>query len=53
MKKMRGIQKRWIISSPITTDFGIATIKATPGLLDGYQRIQSLLSAGEEKAFVF
>lgn len=46
---MRRMQKRWIISSLVTTKVGIATIKATLGSLDGLQRVQSLLSAEEEE----
>lgn len=50
LNKMRQMQKRWIISSLVTTNLDIATIKATSGLLDCHQRVQSLPSAGEEKA---
>lgn len=49
MNTMRRMQKRWLISSLVTTKVGIATIKATLGSLDSLQRVQSLLNAEEEE----
>lgn len=41
--------QRWIISSLVDMNSGLATIKATLGLLHGLQRVQSLLGPEEKK----